>query len=190
MLKYKKLILIVLLTVSNQTFGFFTPTRKMQFLDSRFSFWFNEQLDYVEAQGVWKLNNKKDSLIPHVVKISCDKEKKTCIKDEIYIKGRGDNDYIISDQVDFEIIQWTKKRIIASYSGVMHTGEVSCFASTLTIDILKQSVKIVSNPTSESCNNIINNNIGGYSVTGELVDGNNLYIEIGGNKMIWKENNL
>ena len=185
---------VVVLLIALASSSFFKPSRKLVFLDQSFVFYYDE-LGFMKAEGVWKLSDKKHNMLPHVVKIKCNKHERSCTKSEIYIVPEGKMfetyllprksvSYIVSDDVDFEITQWTNNKIIASYSGVTPTGELSCFASTLIIDILKQSIKIIANPTSEFCKAY--QGLGGYSVTGELVDGRDLYIEID-NEMIWNQ---
>lgn len=194
MIFINQVVILLLIALTSSSFSL-KSSKRLVFLDQGFQFHYDDELGLMWAKGVWKLSDKKYDILPHVVKIECDKHKRSCTKSEISITLERDvfglhliprtgTSYIVSDDVDFEITQWTNKRIIASYSGIRHTGEVSCFASTLTIDVLEKSVKIVSNPTSEYCKTF--QGLGGYSVTGELVDGSNLYIETD-SEMIWNQ---
>lgn len=183
----KLLTLVLLISFNASSFAFFESNRQLKFLDSSFHF------DYIDigndfnnrkvfAQGIWKLKNLKDSLTPHEVKITCCNRSKQCNKFEAYVTSDDKYSFIISDTVTFDITHSSDTKIIAEYADDM-------VISTLIINTKDKKVNIISKALDKNWERY-EGTLGGYAPTGELVDGGNLYIDIGDNKMVWSKESI
>lgn len=153
--------------------------RQVVFLNSDFKFDHHKDDQMLFASGIWKFDDGTLSNIPHSVSIACNFNQDVCRKTVQHVETIKNRDYIDVDVIEFKIVRWTDKEIVAQFDW----GFEKDSKSTLIVNLKEESIRMISPKTSP----LKRSKIGHYTDNGVLMDGKDRTIDIGNKILSWSQ---